>query len=389
MFFNRLILPDLEQALKSFPVVLLTGPRQTGKTELLKHSFPYSYFTLDALDVRAQAVRDPRSFFVSEEKKLIIDEIQEAPELLSYVKEFVDAHREARVILTGSHQFHLMKGVSESLAGRVAIFNLLPFSWKEIQASPFIDATSPTLLGELLLKGLYPAVQTTPDLNLDLWFSSYVNTYIERDLRQQVAIRDLRSFEHLLQLLASRIGQELNVHSLGKELGLTDVTLKTWISALEAAFIIHLLPPYYQNFGKRVVKTPKLYFYDTGLVCYLTRIKTGEQALAGPLAGPLFENFVINEKIKERVFAGQKPSLYFWRSHDGLEVDLIEEEGLSLSAYEIKLSHTITESHGSNLKRFAHYAKKPVERMTLISQSLKPALPPPLLHEHWQEVGKK
>src|SRR3989338_10580148 len=269
MFLPRLLQNTLVQALQHFPVLLLTGPRQTGKTELIKHLLTdYTYFSLDALDVRQKAISDPRSFFLSSPKGIVIDEIQEVPELLSYVKEEVDQSKTpGQVVLTGSHQFSLMKGVTESLAGRVAILELLPFSYDEIK-----DTVS-SQLERLILKVMYPQVQTTPDLNLDLWFSSYINTYLERDLRSQIAVRDLRAFEAFLQLLAARVGQELNKHALGKEVGVKSQTIDAWLSALEAAYIIYLLPPYFQNFGKRVIKSPKIYFVDTGLGCYLVKLK--------------------------------------------------------------------------------------------------------------------
>jgi uncharacterized protein len=372
----------IEKALKHFPVVLLTGPRQCGKTELLRQHFPsYIYHSLDALDTRRLASEDPRSF-LSTEGPCIIDEIQEAPELLNYVKEHVDRNsKKGQVILTGSHQFHLMKGVTESLAGRVAVLELLPFSYSEITSH--FQST----LAELIWRGFFPQLQVEKDLDPELWFSSYINTYLERDLRSQIAVKDLRAFEMLLQLLAARLTQELNINKLASEIGVHAATIKAWISALEAAYVIYLLPPYFENFGKRIVKSPKLYLMDTGLVCHLTQLKSADRVLTGPLAGPLFENFVVSEYLKNFYFKGKKPAIYFWRSHDGLEVDLIVDHGLYLQPIEVKLSQTITSRHGKNLQQFQTISQKSLQDPTIVSPSTAPALPKPMVHCHWTEIA--
>lgn len=383
MYFQRLITQTLGGALRQFPVVLLTGPRQCGKTELLKHELrDYRYFSLDALDTRQLAATDPRSFFVDDNPKIIIDEIQEAPELLTYIKETVDRHREpGTVILTGSSQFQLMKGVTESLAGRVAILELLPFSWPEV--SPHGE----TKLENLVHRGMYPQLRTTVDLNFDLWFSSYINTYVQRDVRSQLAIRDLSAFETLLRLLAARVGQELNMDALSSEVGVSSVTIKAWLSVLEASYVVYLLRPYFNNFGKRLVKSPKLYFVDTGLVSYLTRTTTEDSVLSGPLAGALFENFVILELLKSYHFHGKQAPLYYWRSQDGTEIDVLIDQGSAITACEIKLTHTLTNAHLANLTKFKRLSKIPKTELVAISQSTSPAVSADIKALHWKNIS--
>lgn len=382
MFIPRQLTPQLELALRHFPAVLLTGPRQTGKTELLKHAFPTAmYHSFDTLETRRLAATDPRSLLMPDAERIIFDEIQAAPEILHHVKEAIDQDRRpGRFILTGSQQFALMKGVSESLAGRVAIFQLLPFAYGEI--SPFVSPS----LGQLILAGMYPQVQLTADLNRDLWFASYISTYLERDLNRQIAIRDLRAFEAFLQLLASRVGQELNLHKIAAGCGINQITAKAWLSALEAAYIVYLLPPYFRNYGKRVIKSPKLYFLDTGLVCHLVKLRDPEHALTGPMSGALFENFVVVEYLKKFLFAGEKPPLYYWRSHGGIECDLLIDHGAQFQPIQIKLSHTIGPGHAVALRKFLEITGAHAVTPLIISQATHTALPQPIAHQHWSRI---
>jgi predicted AAA+ superfamily ATPase len=384
MFIDRHLKSEIDAALKYFPVVLITGPRQSGKTELLKHSYKkYLYYSIDALDVKQRVLEDPRSFF-EKDQNIIFDEIQEVPELLHYIKEVVDNNRRpGRIILTGSQQFSLMQGVSESLAGRIAIFNLLPLSYAEIKKY------KKRSLGDLLVRGSYPQIQTQKNLNHELWFASYIKTYVERDLRQQIQIKDMRAFEQFLQLLASRVSQELNLNRLAAEVGVHSQTVKSWISALEAAFIVFLLNPYYENFGKRIIKSPKLYFYDSGLLAYLLKERDSEKILLGAMSGAIFENFVLSELMKNYLHHGRQSPLYFWRSQSGVEVDVLIDEGRSLGAVEIKLTKTLYKQHTQNLEKFAALAKKNISTLSIISRCEQKIPLKNVDSIHWSQIEER
>lgn len=384
MFLQRHLKPKIDAALKHFPVVLITGPRQSGKTELLKNSYSgYKYFSIDALDVKERAIQDPRSFLLNEDENIIFDEIQEVPELLNYIKEAVDKNRQpGRFILTGSQQFSLMKGVSESLAGRIAIFNLLPFSYSEIQKKEDVQ------LEDLLIQGFYPQIRIQENLNHELWFSSYIKTYLERDLRQQVQIKDMRNFEQFLRLLASRASQELNLNRIASEIGVHSQTLKSWLSALEAAFIIFLLPAYFENFGKRIIKSPKVYFTDVGLLSYLIKEKDPEKLLTSPMAGPLFENFVVSEFVKLYAHQGQQSPIYYWRSHGGIEVDLLIDKGHTIQPIEIKLTSTLRNQHVKNLEKFAKISKKELVNPCIVSRNEQIESINDVTAVHWREINQ-
>ncbi|WP_295541231.1 ATP-binding protein [uncultured Thiohalocapsa sp.] len=350
MYVERILTPILREAVNAFPAVLLTGPRQSGKTTLLRQVYgdSYAYVTFDDPLERDFALSDPNGFLDQfEGKPLILDEIQYVPALMPYLKMRIDADllnnagRLGRWLLTGSQQFELMRNLTESLAGRVAILDLYPLSARE---------HAPASLSEAIWLGGYPIPALHP-ARRDLWVRSYVRTYLERDVRQIKTIGDLRAFEQFLGLCASLHGQESRKAGLARDCGISQPTVAAWLGVLEASFVISLLPPYFRNLGKRLIKTPKLYFLDSALVTTLTRQPDGTAALAGPMGGALLEGWVVAEAIKAFAAVGRKPDLYFWRSQDGLEVDLLILAGGRLHLVEIKLTATPTVRHVAPLNR--------------------------------------
>lgn len=353
-YLPRLVRPAVARALEGFPAVLVTGPRQSGKTTLLREEFGEGagYVTFDDPLEREFARTDPEGFLDRfGEGRALLDEVQYVPELFQYLKMRIDRNRQAtgRWLLTGSQQFGLMARVTESLAGRVGILELLPLSLLEIPEGDRLG------LAEEIWLGGYPEPRLRSETR-DLWMSSYLQTYVERDVRQLLNVRDLRTFETFLALCSAHHGQEVNMASLSRDAGISQPTVKSWLGALEAAYLVHLLPPYFENFGKRVVKSPKLYFLDSGLACTLTRQPSGEAALAGAMGGPLFEGWVVAEAVKTLAAQGKRPELYFWRSHGGLEVDLLLRAGNRLIPVEIKLTATPTARHVQPLERFKEIA---------------------------------
>ncbi|MCF6176092.1 MAG: ATP-binding protein [Victivallaceae bacterium] len=321
---------------RKFPVVTITGPRQSGKTTLCRMLFPEkAYVSLENIDNREFALNDPKGFLQKFSSGAVIDEIQRVPELLSYIQEIVDfTDEKGFYILTGSQQFELLSSITQSLAGRTAVIKLLPFCYNEIykNQNPSIE--------EVLYTGFYPRI-FKEKINPTDMLSFYVNTYVERDLRLLLNIKNLSIFEAFLKLCAARTGQILNMSSVSNELGIDLKTVKSWLSILEASFIIKLLNPYYKNINKRLIKTPKLYFLDTGLAAFLLGIKNSEQLENHPLKGELFETYVIGELWKNTYNKVEQENLYFFRNHQGNEVDVIFDNVMSISQLEIKLTHTV------------------------------------------------
>lgn len=368
MYVPRHIEGALRDALSRFAAVLVTGPRQSGKSTLLRHHHGDSarYVTFDDPLVRDLAHDDPRGFLDGlGDGPVVLDEIQYVPELLPHLKMRIDADRErlGRWSLTGSQQFEIMRGVSESLAGRVALLDLWPLSETELP--------TPRSLKDALFVGTYPEPALHPERR-DLWIRSYLRTYVERDVRQLHAINDLRAFEQFVALCAARHGQELNLTSLGRDVGISHPTARSWVGLLEAAYLAHVVPPWHRNYGKRVVKSPKLYLADTALVCELTRLPDGASAVAGPLGGPLFEGWVVGEIVRAFTNAGRRPAVSHWRSHDGLEVDAIVQIGTKVVPIEAKLTATPRGGHASTLSRFCELAGDDADTGILVCRVSEP-----------------
>ncbi|MBU2621658.1 MAG: ATP-binding protein, partial [Proteobacteria bacterium] len=322
----------IHSLLRGFPIVTITGPRQSGKTTLAKVVFPdRPYASLEDPDVRLAAREDPRSFLERFPDGAVIDEVQRCPDIISYLQSKVDADgRMGLYVLTGSQQFGLMSGITQSLAGRTAFVELLPFSFDELAKA----GKQPLDTGRMLFTGGYPPLYDR-DVQVRAWFGAYVAAYLERDVRQVLKVQELETFQRFVRLCAGRTGQLLNYSALAAECGITHNTAKAWVSVLEASYIVFQLRPYYANFNKRLVKAPKLYFYDVGLASWLLGIQIPEQIETHPLRGSLFETFVVAEVMKSFLNSGESPSLYFWRDSNGVEVDLLIERGGRILPVEI------------------------------------------------------
>ncbi|MEZ4901190.1 MAG: ATP-binding protein [Spirosomataceae bacterium] len=337
MFIQRRLASALPRLMKGFPVVSLTGPRQSGKTTLLRNIFPdFQYVNLENLDWRALATDNPRGFINQFGGKTIIDEAQRVPALFSYLQTHVDeVGQMGQYILSGSQNFLLLEKITQSLAGRVGICRLLPFDKEELNPNGRLAAQT----DEQLFKGFYPALYSREVQPTD-FYASYVASYIERDVRSITNVQNLNQFRLFMRLCAGRIGQLINLNALANECGISVPTAKAWLSILESSYLAFSLPPYFRNFNKRLVKTSKLYFYDVGLVCYLLGIREVGQIATHPLRGQLFENLVIAERQKEIFHLNSHQSLYFWRDNHGNEIDLLEEVNTQLRLTEIKSSMT-------------------------------------------------
>ena len=336
--------PALRRLAGQFKAVAIIGPRQSGKTTLARFVFPLKpYVSLENPDMRHFAADDPRGFLARYPDGAVIDEAQRQPELFSYLQQILDETRvPGKFILTGSNNFLMQEKISQSLAGRIAYLTLLPFSASELPASASPD------IREMLFKGFYPPVFDQPVESTD-WYANYIKTYVERDVRQLKNIADLNTFDRFLRLCAGRTGQLLNMSNMANETGVDGKTLAAWLSVLESSFIVFRLQPHHENFNKRLVKMPKLYFYDTGLVCSLLGIQKAEQLLFHPLTGLLFENFIIAELLKNRSNLAQSNNLFFWRDNAGHEIDVIIDHGTDLFPVEIKSGQTITPEYFRNL----------------------------------------
>jgi predicted AAA+ superfamily ATPase len=348
---------------QGFPVVAITGPRQSGKTTLAKATFPDKpYLSLEDPDIRAIAETDPRHLLASYPDGAILDEVQRTPHLFSYLQTLVDTDmRPGMFVLTGSQQFGLLSGISQSLAGRVGLVQLLPFSIGELSDTGKLSGN----LDDLLYQGCYPPLYDRTLMPGD-WFAGYVATYVERDVRQLINVRDLSTFQRFLKMCAARSGQLLNLSSLASDCGITHNTASAWISVLEASYIVHLLRPHYRNFNKRMVKAPKLYFCDVGLAAWLLGIRKVEDIAFHAQRGSLFEALIVNEFLKHCWNDGSPSNLFFWRDSKGLEIDMLLEQGENLAPIEIKSGATIASDFIDNLKKWSMISGNPEQPLWLI-----------------------
>lgn len=350
---NREATHTLTGLASGFPVVTVTGPRQSGKTTLVRSFFADKpYISLEELDHREYANDDPRGFLATYPDGAVLDEVQHCPGLFSYLQGIVDSDKRCGLfILTGSQQFGLLSNITQSLAGRAGFLHLLPFTLNELEAAGRKTGS----LDSILFSGFYPPLYDR-DVRPSAWHANYILTYLERDVRQMINVRDLATFQRFLKMCAARNGQLLNLSALANDCGITHNTARAWISVLEASYIVFLLKPHHRNFGKRLVKMPKLYFYDTGLASYLLGIQDVDQLSIHPMRGPLFEAFIVAELLKSRYNRGLASNLYFWRDNIGNEIDLIIEAGEKLLPLEIKSGQTVTRDYFKGLEKWLAFA---------------------------------
>jgi uncharacterized protein len=358
-------------------VITLTGPRQSGKTTLAKAVFAsHQYISMELIDRQRFASEDPRGFLAGIQGPVILDEIQHVPDLISYIQAEVDQNPTyGRFVLTGSQNFLLMEKVSQTLAGRCGILNLLPFSMAELEDRPQVEPDNPSVLFDnrktmldlwtTLYTGFYPRIHDQ-GIPPDVWLPDYIQTYIERDVRTLSNIGDLQVFSRFLTLCAGRAAQLLNYSNLASDCGIAVDTARRWISVLNAGFIVFFLPPHHRNFNKRVIKSPKTYFYDTGLLCHVLGIRQREQLYAHPLRGAIFENYIVAETAKAYLHHRRIPPLYFWRDQTGHEIDLIIEEAGNLYPVEIKSGQTVSSDMLDGLRWWLNLTGRPPESATLV-----------------------
>lgn len=360
-YIHRELSSVLEEAYRYFSVITVTGPRQSGKTTLIRNMFPHlPYYSLESLDIRSFAENDPIAFLNQNEEGMILDEVHNAPDLLSYIQGTVDEHPDKRYILSGSSQFAMLKRVTQSLAGRTAVFELMPLSYSETK-----DLTADVPLDKLLFNGFYPAIYSGRNVP-EFLYPAYMKTYLDRDVRDLLQIKDMMQFHIFIKLCAGRIGSLFKASELANEIGVSPNTITSWLSVLQASYIVTLLPPYFENTSKRLTKMPKLYFLDTGLACYLLGIESPEQLSRDKMRGALFENFVVTEALKQRYNQGKESNLYFYRDSNQNEIDLLLKRNTRLYGIEIKSSMTYHKDFEKALKRIDEWVKAPVDGKAVV-----------------------
>lgn len=362
-YIPRAISDAVTRTAQQFPVVTLTGPRQSGKSTLLRHLFPhYAYVSLEEIDNRLLAHNDPRAFLRKYPGRVVIDEVQRVPQLLSYIQGRVDEVDEPGMyLLSGSHNFLLMQSVDQSLAGRSAVMTLLPLSRGELHGAGLL----PDGIDEQIFRGFYPRLYQR-DIRPEQFYQSYVTTYVERDVRLMQNITSLDAFTRMLRLCAARIGQLLNISNLANECGISTTAVRQWLSVLQASYIVYTLQPNYNNYNKRLVKTPKLYFYDTGLACHLLGIESAGQIDTHWAKGALYENLVINQHVKDAYNGARRPDLTFWRDSSGTEVDLIDTRRGVQHAYEIKSAYTFRPDFFKGLEQWARLSGAAPQQLNVV-----------------------
>jgi uncharacterized protein len=362
MYVKRDLSGIIKESIGSFSGITLTGPRQSGKTTLVKHLFPEAeYHSLENPDTRERAIEDPRGFLGRDVPLMILDEVQHTPSLLSYIQEIMDT-TERKFVLTGSNQLSLLDSVTQSLAGRTATFTLLPFSLSELSGFPGKYSTE-----DLLLNGFYPSIydkKRDPTIN----YRSYYETYIERDVRRLIHVKDIDNYRKFIRICAGRIGQIWNAHSISNELGISSHTVKSWLSTLQASYIVYLVQPFHKNINKRLIKSPKLYFHDVGFASYLLGLENNIQIERDPLYGALFENLCVNELVKKRINQGLDPNIYFYRDSNLNEVDVVQKTGSGYRIFEIKSSSTFHSSFAKSLIHFENNVEQRLDNKVILYQ---------------------
>lgn len=359
-YIYRSISKCILDAIQYYSVITITGPRQVGKTTLCKNLFPdYTYINLEHPAQRTIIEQDIEAFFANSNTHLIIDEVHHLPQMLSYIQVLVDENPDRKFILTGSSNFALLHQITQSLAGRTALFTLLPFAQSELSGIKDLSTD------QLLYQGFYPAIYTknTP---ASMLYRDYYNTYVERDIHQLLKVKNLQAFQTFIRLCAGRVGSECNFSSLSNDVGVSVPTITEWVSILQASYIVWKLPPYFANINKRLVKTPKLYFYDTGLLCYLLGIENVQQLKTHPLRGSIFENMVLNEVLKSRFNQGKDNNLCFYRENKGFEVDLVSPQSNKLSIMEIKSAKTFTKDFMRGIKHLEDILGEDIVRSCVV-----------------------
>lgn len=359
LYLQRKMESLLKEAAQYFSVISVTGPRQSGKSTLLKHLFPeYKQYSMKDLHVRAFAEQDPVAFLSQHEEGMFIDEVQKVPILLDYIQGIVDNHPERRFFLTGSSNLELLKGLTESLPGRAGVYELLPMSLEEQIGAPKVS-------NEQMYDGLYPAVCAGKNI-ARLFYPSYVKTYLEKDVRDLLKIKDQMQFMKFMKLCAARIGSLFNATEIGNEVGVDKKTVSHWLSVLQASYLITLLPPYYENISKRVVKTPKLYFNDPGLACYLLDIESPQQLALDKMRGAIFENMIVMECLKHRYNQGKEGNVFFYRDSNQNEVDILVKEEGKLIAIEVKSAMTYQQDFDKKLRKLNEWTSTPIKHRAVV-----------------------